>query len=228
MKQSQHGLARGARRLSHSQDLAMGGADQAVLCLKLHAGLHEAALVVIGLDAAKALGMDLVDRDMKVKMACVEMRGRQPLMTAKPDPLAQDALDIFELRERRPLAGRKGNHEVVGAIALGALVHGLGRENLLQRQLRIRRNAVREADIRGPAFLRPKDVVRHARHHGLLLLGGAVEDVAAEAAEVRGAALAHNSLGDHSHTCPHRVPDPRYLFRGRLGKRVPSAGGRGR
>ena len=94
MKQSQHGLARGARRLSHSQDLAMGGADQAVLCLKLHAGLHEAALVVIGLDAAKALGMDLVDRDMKVKVACVEMRGRQPLMTAKPDPLAQDALDI--------------------------------------------------------------------------------------------------------------------------------------
>jgi len=76
---------------------------------------------------------------------------------------------------------------------------------LLQRQLRIRRNAVREADIRGPALFRPKNVIRHARHHGLLFLGGAVEDVASEAAEVRGAALAHNSLGDHSHTHHHRV-----------------------
>ena len=198
----------------------MGCADQAVLCLKLHAGLHKAALVVIGLDAAKAFRVDLVDRDMKVKMACVDMRGRQPLMPAKPDPLAQDAFDIFELGVRRPLAGRKGNHKMVGAVALGALVHRLGRENFLQRQLRIRRNAVREADIRGPAFLRPKDVIRHARHHGLLLLGGAVEDVAAEAAEVRGAALAHNSLGDHGHTCPYRFPDPRYLFRGDLGKRL--------
>ena len=56
--------------------------------LKLHAGQHEAALVVIGLDAAKALGMDLVDRDMKVKMACVEMGSRQPLMSAKPYPVA--------------------------------------------------------------------------------------------------------------------------------------------
>src|SRR5208337_1043047 len=90
LKQSQHGLARGARRLSHSRDFAMGCADQAVLSLEFHRGLHEAALVVIGLDAAKALGMDLVDRDMKVKMACVEMGSRQPLMPAKPDPLAQD------------------------------------------------------------------------------------------------------------------------------------------
>ena len=47
-KQSQHGLTRGARRLSHSQDLAMGCADQVVLCLKLHTGLHEATLVIIG------------------------------------------------------------------------------------------------------------------------------------------------------------------------------------
>ena len=198
----------------------MGSADQAVLVLKLHAGLHKAALVVIWLDAAEALGLDLVDRDMKVKVACVEMRGRQPLMAAKPDPLAQHPLDIVELGERRPLARRKGNHKMIGAVALGALVHRLGRENFLQRQLRIRRNAIREADIRGPAFLRPKDVVRHARHHGLLLLGGAVEDVAAEAAEVRGPALARNSLGDHSHTHHHRVPNPRYLFRGCMGKRV--------
>ena len=133
LEQSQHGLARGARRLSRSRDFAMGDACQAVLCLKLDAGLHEAALVVIGLDAAKAVGMNLVDRDMKVKMACIEMRGRQPLMAAKPDPLAQDAFNICELRKRRPLAGRKGNYEMVGAIALGALVHGLGRQNFLQR-----------------------------------------------------------------------------------------------
>ena len=70
LKQSQHGLTRGARRLSHSQDLAMGCADQAVLCLKLHTGLHEATLVIIGLDAAKAFRVDLVDRNMKVKVAC--------------------------------------------------------------------------------------------------------------------------------------------------------------
>ena len=85
----------------------MGGAHQAVLCLELHAGLHEAPLVVVGLDAAKAFGVDLVDRDMKVKVACVDMRGRQPLMTAKSDPLDQDPLDVFELGERGPLAGRK-------------------------------------------------------------------------------------------------------------------------
>ena len=109
----------------------MGRAHQAVLGFKLHAGLHEAALVVIRLDAAEAFGIDLVDRDMKMKVACVEMRGRQPLMAAKPDPLDQDPLDVFELAERRPFAGREGNHEVIGAIALGALVHGLGRENLL-------------------------------------------------------------------------------------------------
>ena len=113
---------------------------------------------------------------------------------------------------------------MVGAIAFGALVHGLGRENFLQRQLRIRRNAVREADIRGPAFLRPKDVIRHARHHGLLLLGGAVEDVAAEAAEVRGAALAHNSLGDHSHTCPYRVPESSVSVSRAPWEAAPSAG----
>ena len=103
---------------------------------------------------------------------------------------------------------------------LARCVHGLGRENLLQREFRVRRNAVREADIGSPAFLGPEDVVRHARHHRLLLLGSAIEDVAAEAAEVRGAALAHNSLGDHGHTCPYRVPESRYLFRGRLGKRL--------
>ena len=187
------------------------------LCLELHAGLHEAALVVIGLDAAEALGVDLVDRDMKVKVACVEMRGRQPLMPAKPNPFDQDPLDVFELGERGPFAGREGNYKVIGAIALGALVHGLGRENFLEREFRIHRNAVREADIGGPAFLGPKDVVRHARHHRLLLLDGAIEDIAAEAPEVRGAALAHNSLGDHGHTCPYRFPILGICFAGVLG-----------
>ena len=205
----------------------MGGADQAVLCFELHASLHEATLVVIGLDAAEALRVDLVDCDMKVKVAGVEMRGRQPLMTAKPDPLEQDAFDICELRKPRPFAGRKGNHKVIGAIAFGALVHSLRCEDLLEREFRVRRNAVREADIRGPAFLGPKNVIRHARHHRLLLLGGAIEDIAAEAAEVRGAALAHNSLGDHGHTCPYRFPNPRYLFRGHLGKRLLRRVGRG-
>jgi hypothetical protein len=55
----------------------MGRAHQAVLGFELHAGLHEATLVVIGLDAAEALGMDLVDRQMKVKVAGIEMRGGQ-------------------------------------------------------------------------------------------------------------------------------------------------------
>ena len=55
----------------------MGRAHQAVLGLELHAGLHQAALVIVGLDAAEALGMDFVDRDMKVKVAGIEMRGRQ-------------------------------------------------------------------------------------------------------------------------------------------------------
>jgi len=164
--------------------------------------------------------MDLVDRDMKVKVAGIEMRGRQPLMPSKPDALDQDPLDVVELRQRRPLAGRKGNHKVIGAVALGAPVHGLGCEHFLERELRVGRNAVREAYIGSPAFLGPQDVVRHARHHRLLLLGGAIENVTAEAAEVRGAALAHNSLGDHGHTCPYRVPDPGYLFRGRFGKRL--------
>ena len=106
-------------------------------------------------------------------------------MAAKPDLFDQDPFDVFELGERRPFARRKGNHKVIGAIAFGARVHGLGRENFLEREFRICGDAVREADIGGPAFLGSQDVVRHARHHGLLLLGRAIKDIAAETPEVR-------------------------------------------
>ncbi len=54
---------------------AMIGARQAVLDLKLIAGLHQLALVVIGLDASQCGRIDLVDRDVQVQMRAVEMQG---------------------------------------------------------------------------------------------------------------------------------------------------------
>ena len=59
---------------------AVIGARQAVLDLKLVAGLHQLALVVIGLDATQSGRIDLVDRDVQMQMRAVEMQGRNPLV----------------------------------------------------------------------------------------------------------------------------------------------------
>ena len=53
---------------------AMIGARQAVLDLKFVAGLHQLALIVIGLDAAQGGRIDLIDRDVQVQMRAIEVK----------------------------------------------------------------------------------------------------------------------------------------------------------
>jgi hypothetical protein len=195
---------RGAPLRPAFERAAMIGARQAVLDLQFVAGLHQLALVVIGLDAAQCGRIDLVDRYVQVQMRPIEMQGRNPLVARQADRGAEFVLDGLDLRGRWPLPRLKRHHKMIGSIAAASLVEALRRQDLHDRERRRVGVAVRDAQgADAAACLIGEDVIECLIGCcGLVSLLALAKDVGAEPAEIGGSLGTHHTLRDHDPNQP--------------------------
>ncbi len=115
-----------------------------MLDLQIIAGLHQLALVVIGLKAAQGCRIDLVDRNVQMQMRAVDVNGRNSLVAGKPDRRAELVLNVLDLLSRWPFAWLKRHHEMIGSIAAASLIQALRRQDFHDRQRRRVGVAVRD------------------------------------------------------------------------------------
>ena len=182
---------------------AVIGARKAVLDLKLVAGPHQLALVVIGLDTAQGGWIDFVDRDVQMQMRAIEVKRRNPLVGRQPDRRAELSLDVLDLRGRRPLARLERDHEMIGSVAAAALVEALSGEDLHDRQHR--RAGVAVCNPHGAhaaAGLIGEDVVEGLIGSGVLRGAALAKDVGAENCEIGGSPGTQHTLRDHNRNQP--------------------------
>ena len=75
--------------------------------------------------------MNLVDRQMNMRVVGVVMNGADPLMLGKAQPRANRLLNIAQGFRARTLAGRKRNYEVICLVRSRPLIGRLDKHNVL-------------------------------------------------------------------------------------------------
>jgi len=167
---------------------------------------HELPLIEIRFDQAKALRVDFVDGDMNVEMIGIAMNRGKTLMNAKADRGAERLFDVGELLLTWPFASGKTHNQMIGPVTLRAGIHGLGRHDLLDGERGRVAKTVRDAngaDAVPIAFL-IEDVVDGALGEVEGVRQTVIQDVLAEASEVRLPRRADDPFRDQSTSLPCR------------------------
>ena len=96
----------------------MVGAGEAVRDFESFARFHKPGRVSERLNVLQAGRVNLVDGDVDVQMIGVDMHGADALMVGKADCLAKLIFNRVQHVERRILARRETENEVIGLIGL--------------------------------------------------------------------------------------------------------------
>ncbi len=81
--------------------------------------------------------MNLINRNVYMKMLCIQMGDAYPLMVAKTQSLAKGFFNILQNAIFRPLTLIETHHQMIVFIGYRTLIHLLCIENLNHRRLSI-------------------------------------------------------------------------------------------